>query len=1068
VSYLLMSSGLITVHGRSWRAKRFALWLLLVVSLSLLCFAAAHAAGSKGLPAPLRLTSGWELQDAGLVLKTGEALSRADYQPAGWHGATVPGTVLTSLVNDGVYPEPLYGENNRTNTIPDSLCRTSYWYRTTFTPPPSYDGKQIWLNFMGINYIAEVWVNGRQVGTINGAFTRGIFNVTPCVTVGAANALAVHVRPQPHPGATHEKTIASGCPLNGGVTGLDGPTLLCSIGWDWIPTIRDRDTGIWQDVILSASGPVVVQDPYVTSDLPLPRTDTADLTVQATVRNVTDAPQTGTLTGTIDGTSFKQDVSLAANETRTVTFTPATTPSLHLRKPRLWWPNGYGPQNLYKLHVSFSVNGGVSDAQETTFGVRKITYTLPGSENLALSVNGVPVIAKGGDWGMDEAMKRISRGRLDAQVRMHRIANYTMIRNWVGQSTSADLYDACDKYGILLWDEFFEPHPADGPIPEDVGLYLANVRDKILRFRSHACIALWCARNEGDPPAAIGQGIQKLINELDPRRLYQPSSTSGRGVNSGGPYHWRTPREFYTFGEAFKTEIGSMSVPTLEAVRAMMPAKDWEVINDDWAEHDFCGGAQQGDRYPYIITDRYGPIASLPDFVRKAQLANYECFRAMYEGRFAKLFHPETGVITWMSSPAQPSFVWQLYSHDLEPNGSLYGTRKACEPVHIMMNQADWHVMVVNNTAEPLRRVTARTTVYNLDGSLQYTHSDAATAAPSAATDLGAIAFSNGLSAVHFVKLDLLDGKGRLLSDNFYWRAATGDEDNFQALNALPTVALDIQATRHDTGGKCIMDVVLRNPSQTIALMSHLQLRKARSGQRVLPVFYSDNYLSLLPGDRKTITVEAATSDLDGDAPMLAVDGWNVTVNPMSASGSRAVAVAPNMEAQVRATAAMPSSAAGDTVGINCGGSQIGFFQFGAPPPAFAQDRDYQGGSTATAPDTGKAIDTQAPNAAPAAVYQSERWGKCSYTIHVRQGQPYTVRLHFAEVKADPSERKFNVDINGHRVLTDCDIAAEAGKDKAVVKEIQGISPDAGGNIVIAFTRGSAGEPKICGIQILR
>ena len=266
-----------------------------------------------------------------------------------------------------------------------------------------------------------------------------------------------------------------------------------------------------------------------------------------------------------------------------------------------------------------------------------------------------------------------------------------------------------------------------------------------------------------------------------------------------------------------------------------------------------------------------------------------------------------------------------------------------------------------------------------------------------------------------------------------------------------------------------IMDVVLRNPSQTIALMSHLQLRKARSGQRVLPVFYSDNYLSLLPGERKTITVEAAASDLDGDAPLLAVDGWNVTVNPTPASGSRAVAVAPNIEAQVSARPRRcPSSAAGDTVGINCGGSQIGFFRFGAPPPAFAQDRDYQGGRTASAPDTGKAIDTQAPNAAPAAVYQSERWGKCSYTIHVRQGQPYTVRLHFAEVKADPGERKFNVDINGRRVLTDYDIAAEAGKDKAVVKDFQGISPDARGNIVIAFTRGSAGEPKICGIQIIR
>jgi hypothetical protein len=1063
-----MSSGLITVHGRNRRTKRFALRLLLVVSLSPLCTSATHAAEGKGLPAPLRLTPSWELQDAAQVPQTGETLSRTDYQSAGWHRATVPGTVLTSLVNDGVYPEPLYGENNRTNNIPDSLCRASYWYRTTFTPPQSFAGKQIWLNFLGINYIADVWVNGRQVGTIQGAFTRGIFNVTPCVTVGGANALAVHVQPQPHPGATHEKTIASGTGPNGGVTGMDGPTFLCSIGWDWIPTIRDRDTGIWQDVILSATGPVVVQDPYVTSDLPLPRTDTADLTVQATVRNVTDTPQAGTLTGTIDGTSFEQEVSLAPNEARTVTFTPATTPSLHLREPRLWWPNGYGLQNLYKLGVSFSINGAISDAQETTFGVRKITYTLPGSENLALSVNGVPVIAKGGDWGMDEAMKRISRQRLDAEVRMHRIANYTMIRNWVGQSTSADLYDACDKYGILLWDEFFEPHPADGPIPQDVGLYLANVRDKILRFRSHACIALWCARNEGDPPPAIGQGIQQLITELDPRRLYQPSSTSGRGVNSGGPYHWRTPREFYTFAEAFKTEIGSMSVPTLEAVRAMMPPKDWEVINDDWAEHDFCSGAQEGDRYPYIITDRYGPIASLPDFVRKAQLANYECFRAMYEGRFAKLFHPETGVITWMSSPAQPSFVWQLYSHDLEPNASLYGTRKACEPVHIMMNQKDWHVMVVNNTTEPLKGVTAKTTVYNLDGSTQYTHSDTVTAAPSAATDPGAIAFPDGLSAVHFLKLELRDSKGRLLSDNFYWRAAPGDEDNFQALNTLPTVALDIQATRHDTGGQCRLDVVLRNPSKSIALMSHLQLRKARSGQRVLPVFYSDNYLSLLPGDRKMLTVEAAASDLGGEAPLLAVDGWNVTVNSTAASGSRAVPVVPNIEAQAGATAAMPANAAGEVLGINCGGSQIGFFRFGAPPPAFAQDRDYQGGNTASTLNTGRAIDTQVPNAALAAVYQSERWGRCTYTIPVKPGPPCTVRLHFAEIKLEPGQRKFNVDINGRRVLTDYDIAAEAGKDKAVVKDFPAISPDANGNIVIAFTRGSADEPKICGIQIFR
>ncbi len=1034
-------------------------------ALALVSLFGGAQAQANQLREPIQLVAGWELQDAAKATDTGEVISRTDYRPAGWHRATVPGTVLTSLVNDGVYPEPLYGENNRPDKIPDSLCRTAYWYRTPFTVPQSYAGQRVWLNFQGINYIAAVWVNGRQAGTIKGAFARGIFDVTSSVVIGGSNALAVQVLPQPHPGETHEKTIAKGTGPNGGVTGRDGPTFLCTVGWDWIPTIRDRDTGIWQGVTLSATGPVVVQDPYVTSDLPLPRTDSADLTVQATVRNVTPTAVAGTLTGVIEGIKFKQEVALGPQETRPVEFAPGATPGLHVRQPRLWWPNGYGPQNLYTLHLSFAVKGTVSDEQDVTFGVRKITYALPGSENLALSVNGVPVVAKGGDWGMDEAMKRIPRRRLEAQVRMHQIANYTIIRNWVGQSTSADLYDLCDRYGLLVWDEFFEPHPSDGPIPEDVDLYLANVREKILRCRNHPSIALWCARNEGDPPPAIGDGIRKLIHELDPGRLYQPSSTSGRGVNSGGPYHWRTPREFYTFGEAFKTEIGSMSVPTLEAIQAMMPTKDWEVINDDWAEHDFCAGAQQGDRYPGIISRRYGPPASLADFTRKSQLANYEAFRAMYEGRFAKLFHPATGVITWMSSPAQPSFVWQLYSHDLEPNSSLYGARKACEPVHIQMNQNDWRVMVINNTPEPLREVTAKAAVYNLDGSLQHAQTNTVTAAPSAATDAGPLAFPSGLSPVHFVKLELRDARNRLLSDNFYWRATPDREDDFQALNTLPMVALDIQARRRETGGKCLLDVSLRNPTGFVALMAHLQLRKARSGQRVLPVFYSDNYVSLLPAESRSLTIEAASADLAGEAPLLAVDGWNVTVHPVASSG-KAVPIIPNTAAQVTTAAgSMPAAEAMEMVSINCGGGQIGFFRFGSPPPEFSGDRDYRGGSPAS---TTNAIDTNVPNAAPAAVYQSERWGRCTYTIPVRKSQSCTVRLHFAEVRFDPGQRKFNVEINGQRVLTEFDIAAEAGRDKALVKDFPSISPDANGQIVLTFSRGAADEPKICGIQIFK
>lgn len=869
-------------------------WFLLF-AFFIIPFSIRAATTDAGQPIPL--TSGWELQDAARISETGAAISQLDYQPVGWLPATVPGTVLTSLVNDGVYPEPLYGTNNL--KIPDSLSRASWWYRTTFTVPSSFSGKQVWLNFDGINYMAQVWVNGSRAGTIRGAFARGIFNVTTQVIAGEAAALAVLILPEPHPGQAHQKTIATGTGRNGGVTALDGPTFLCSLGWDWIPTIRDRDIGIWQDVSLSASGPVILQDPYVTSDLPLPRTDSADLTVQATVRNVTDAPQSGVLAGAGDGgIQFQQSLSLNPGETRMITLSSATIPSLHVKHPRLWWPNGYGSPSLYKLHLSFSEKGAVSDARDIAFGIRQITYSVPGSSNLTLCVNGVPVIAKGGDWGMDEAMKRIPRARLEAMIRMHQLANYTIIRNWVGQSTSEDFYELCDQYGILVWDEFFQPNPADGPNPIDTGLYLANVREKILRFRQHPCIALWCARNEGNPPPAIGDGIQELINELDPHRLYQPSSTSGRGVISHGPYHWRTPQDFYSFGvtQAFKTEIGSMSVPTLEAIHAMMPSNDWNDINDDWAEHDFCKGAQQGNLYPGILSSRYGPISSLADFVRKSQLANYEAFRAMYEGRFAKLFHPVTGVITWMSNPAQPSFVWQLYSHDLEPNASLLAVRKACEPVHIQMNQDNWHVMVINSTPKILKGLKVKIRVFDLDGTLKYTRTDKLTAAPGAATDAGEIAFPENLSAVHFVKLELRQGR-RLISENFYWRATTNQPDDFQALADLPTVPLDIYAKAKVKDGKCSMNVSVYNPTQSIALMAHLQLRQAHTGRRVLPVFYSDNYISLLPGETKTLTIEAAGADLDGDAPLLAVDGWNVTVRNSFSSRSP-VPVVSNADAQ--------------------------------------------------------------------------------------------------------------------------------------------------------------------------
>ena len=832
------------------------------------------------------------MRDVAQVHESGAEISSLDYKPQSWYAATVPGTVLTTLVNNHIYPEPTYGENDRPESIPESLVHASYWYRTSITVPLGYHGRHTWLHFDGINYAATVWVNGSQVGTMRGAFTRGTFDITAQVKPGSKAIVAVQIDPQPHPGTPHEHTLRAGVAINGGDTALDGPTFLSTIGWDWLSAVRDRDTGIWQGVYLDSTGPVRVKDPLVTTDLPLPKTDSTDITIVTTVENITDTAQQGVVRGHIEGITFDQKVELAPHSSQQVHFDTKTTPALHMLHPKLWWPAGYGEQPMYSLHLDFAQGAAISDAQQVKFGVRKIQYAVPDSDNLTISVNGVRVFIRGGDWGLDEAMKRVSHARLEAQIKLHRLANVNLIRNWVGQSTSEDFYQLCDQYGILVWDEFFQPNPSDGPEPLDVPTYMANVRDKILRFRNHPSIVLWCARNEGDPPPEIDAGIKKLIAELEPDRLYQPSSTSGHGVISHGPYHWQEPAKFYDVDAAFKTEIGSVSVPTLESIQGMMPQKDWETINDDWAIHDFAKSNSGSETYPAVIAARYGKVLNLADFVRKSQLANYEAYRAMYEGRIARLFSPATAIITWMSNPAQPSFVWQLYHYDLEPNASLYGVKAAGETVHVQWNEVTHEVQVINNLPTIVKDAQMRATVYSLDGRVLKREERAVDAAPSKATSV--MTLSPG-PALQFVLLELRDAGGRSLSRNFYWRGSEDKPNDLTMLNTVSQVTLQATVTRKDLLGKTTIAVKLSNPTEHVALMSHVQLRR-HSGERVLPAYASENYISLAPGESRTVSIEADTKLLHGEDALVVLDGWNVGVTPSKSLG---VAVDINTNAQV-------------------------------------------------------------------------------------------------------------------------------------------------------------------------
>jgi len=657
----------------------------------------AHPGGPLLRHNELVLIGGWQLIEANrLKTPDGRLLSEAGTDTRDWHDAVVPGTVLTSLVADGICPDPYFGLNNL--AIPEELNKQDYWYRTEFIVPAAFADHCLQLDFNGINYYAEIWFNGVYLGHITGAFNRGQFDVSQVAKPAATNVLAVMIMPPPDPGIPSEQSVQFGPGDNGGKECLDGPTFICTEGWDWIPAIRDRDAGIWQDVVLRATGAVTIGDPHVITVLPLPDISRADVTVQVDLHNASDKVQNGVLEGAFEGVKVEQPVMLQPDETKSFCFAPQGFPQLAVKRPRLWWPNGYGRPELYQLQLQFVTSDKrISDTQQLRFGIRELSYELgantpdgnlrrvefrpalaggghriidnrvesmnrhrqgddspaqvgiwPGEENspslksvagqgegsdLVIKVNGQKIFCNGGNWGMDDALKRISRERLEPYVRLERDANLTMIRNWCGQSTSETFYDLCDEYGILVWNDFWMSTQGWNYSPYDHRLFLANVADTVKRYRNHPCIAIWCAQNEGVPPNDINEENDRLIRELDGTRYYQPSS---RLVNlrQSGPWSNLSPDKYFEdLNHGFSTEMGASSVPSIDALDNMMASADLWPPGDVWAYHDFHsrGGGSRSDLFR-MISQRYGEATNLDDFCRKAQLVNYETHRAIYEG----------------------------------------------------------------------------------------------------------------------------------------------------------------------------------------------------------------------------------------------------------------------------------------------------------------------------------------------------------------------------------------------------------------------------------------------------
>ncbi|GAA3547457.1 hypothetical protein GCM10022222_33840 [Amycolatopsis ultiminotia] len=893
---------------------------------------ASAAPGGTAAGPPLHIdsheiTRGWTYAAADGTALSGDRLASA--QPvAGLKPAVVPGTPLTSMIAGGEYPDPLYG-HIVTDTIPDTLKDTDYWYRVAFDLPRRIPGQRFWLHFGGINYLATIWLNGTEVGTVEGAFTRGVFDVTEIVAKADGKAyLAVLIGKLDYAEAPLKPSYASGVTRggrNGGPTGItlkNGPTFFCTAGWDWLPTIPDRDLGIWQPVSWCTTGPVrladVHVDPTLSQDL-----RTADVSLGLTFDSAFGSARTVLLKGSLAGRRFEHPVTVAAG-TSSITLTPADLSTLHLDRPKLWWPNGYGEPYRYRLTIGVESGGQVCDERTVDFGVRRIEYRRPlespdeGTvDALAITVNNQPILVMGGNWGLDEALKRIPRERLFEQVRMHREANLNLIRNWNGQSSTEDFFDACDENGILVWQDFFSS--TEGPGPADADRDLANIRDCIVAFRNHPSILLWCGGNEGPPPQPIIDGLDALVAELDPKRAVLTSSAEDTGkdpiagYSSGGPYHWVTPETHFAAGDGthwppFHNEVGSYSIPTLEFIRKMLPEQSWEHPDDFWADRDVNGngGNDGGAGYLALTAKRYGEVRNLADFARKSQLMNYECIRSIFESHAANMGttapgkpYPRTGVIMWMTHPAQPSFVWQMYSHDLEAHSSFYAVQHACRRINVILDSASLDVVVANHTGAAVGGTVA-VTLYDLHGTaFADTSWQVPAAKPADRTVAGNLAapLKTSPTDIAFVRISLTDPHGTELVRTFSWVENPARPNGFTSLDDAAPAAVSVAATAQHGRDDLELTAEVTNIGRAVALTVHLQVYDTQTGERVLPATFSDNYLNLAAGESSTVRVRLSGEQARQTGNLgIRIDGWKID-QPASRLHGRGVAVTFNQPA---------------------------------------------------------------------------------------------------------------------------------------------------------------------------
>ena len=725
--------------------------------------------------------SGWYARKASEVLVDGNRLSAGSWEKRGWLPARVPGTVLTTFLENGLYPAPEFGLNN--NLIPDIYEVGSdfytYWFVRPFEVGELPAGRMVWLNFRGINYKAEIFLNGKRINrnTHEGMFLRKTFDITPYLRTDSTNLLAVLVYPPTHVGNP-----------NGGQGG-DGQiarnnTMQYTPGWDWIQPVRDRNTGIWDEVSITTTGPVRLEAPYIVTKVPGARDPEASVQKDAFVHtsveleNTSGEPVKGLLVCETNGSRLTQSVTLSAGEKRTVALKPLT-----VKNPRLWWPNGIGEHPLYEMTLSFEIGDQVSDAERSRYGIREITSDkCPENGGRRFFVNGRKVYVAGGNYINSDWLLRLSPERYRAEVRFHAEMNLRMIRVWGGALLERpEFYDACDEYGILVFQDLWGSGDCNGAwedptkkdsrerrweYPDNHDLFVASVEDQVKMIRNHPSLCLWCGANEWPLAKDIDRRLkEEVFPRLDPERLFVSYSTDTvltrnlLGDNGDGPYGIQEPEWFFTFrSHPFNPEAGSVGSPEVESMRAIMTEEDLAAFprkgmarNYTWRYHKDLGYRDH--------LERYGEVNDIETYCKYAQVVNYDQYRSFMEGWTSRMWDWYTGILIWKTQNPWTSLRGQMYDWFLDVNASLYGTRKGCEPLHAYYNPVTRKVGVLNTTLKEHPGLSLVARIYNLDGKKLWERTVETDARANEAREWLDIPVPEGVRGVYFLRLTLGDGE---------------------------------------------------------------------------------------------------------------------------------------------------------------------------------------------------------------------------------------------------------------------------------------------------------------------